>query len=138
MADQINEDGGNMENQNPQGVKVGDTVTVINAGDHDLFDPNTGVFYPARTEVEVTINRFHEEQFALGNLKIAGSDDAPKAAEGNDKVDATQETDLAKPVDTEKDESFTTDETQLREGDVSDQKLEGETSGRKGRSRRGV
>lgn len=119
--------------------KVGDVVDVITSGDHDLFDPNTGIYYPMRTVLTVTFNRFHEDQMGMGNLKLASDKDAPKPDEENDQMDVSRETDLAAPVDTKSPESgFERDPSMKEEGDVTEFKLPVGTEPRKGRSRRGT
>lgn len=116
-------------------IKTGDVVTVINSGDHDLYDAKTGCFYPARTEVKVKVYSFIEEQMAIGNMKLTSDKDAPKAAEGNEALDFTEDTDVAAPVNTKDNAAFETDPDQIKDGDVSSEKLV--DAGREGRSRRG-
>lgn len=60
-------------------LKMGDEVTVITKGDYQLVDVANGVLYPPKTEVTVPLSGFVMDQLIVGNLTLAGEDDAPKA-----------------------------------------------------------
>lgn len=119
MADDTNvNDQGRMENQNPEEVQVGDNVSVIPAGEFQLFDPNNGILYQAGQVTEGPMTRFVEEQIALGNLVLTSDENAPKANEDleTQKLEDPNDPTLRTP---ENDPALTEDQSQIEDGDVS-------------------
>lgn len=60
-------------------LKRGEEVTVITKGQYQLVDVASTIKFPPKTEVKTPLTPFVENQLRLGNLTLAGENDAPKA-----------------------------------------------------------
>jgi hypothetical protein len=76
-----------MDTEKLRELEMGQDVKVITTGDFQLIDVANGLLFPPRTECDCKLTTFVMDQLELGNLTLAGEDDAPKAKKSKSEDD---------------------------------------------------
>jgi hypothetical protein len=128
-----------MDDKKLNELKMGEDVTVITKGDYQLIDVANGIRIPPKTECTLPLSGFVMDQLVMGNLTVAGEDDAPEATgeklEGVDALRYPGARDTAESRSSATEDAFSTNFKRGRDtAGPKDEIPQGGRTGRKGTS----